>query len=239
MPVLENKSTLAEELYEDIRSRLECPVCLKTIRSTPIKQCINGHIHCNDCRSKLEICPICRKNLSNTRNLFAEQTLMKIPIPCKFQDEGCHENFLFPKMEEHEKICKYRLVECVYLICKERTSFCKYLEHLKKHNLAQPLPRSKMDNKLFYKGWFDFIENLFNLHYNSLVPIFHFVLNSHDFFLVISRNVLDGGKWSINVYMLGNQKEAEKYTFTFRIHNKDETKSLKDIIGKAYCNIKK
>ena len=229
MPVLENKSTLAEELYEDIRSRLECPVCLKTIRSTPIKQCINGHIHCNDCHSKLEICPICREHLSNTRNLFAEQTLMKMPILCKFQDEGCHEICLFPKMEKHEKICKYRLVECISPICNERISFCKFLEHLeKKHGVIHVrLPRSKMDKKLFCRDFFE-VSNSFDLTTTIAWRPFHFVLNNHDFFMVVSRTYLEiyGGKWSINIYMLGNQKEAEKYTFSLRIHNKEDTKWL-------------
>ena len=127
MAVPENQSTLAE----DIRKSLECPVCLKTIRNTPIKQCKNGHIHCRECRPRIKICPICRENLTDMRNLFAEQTLMKIPIPCKFQDEGCLEKFLLSEMEEHEKICQFRLIQCVSPFCKEKISFCKYLDHVK------------------------------------------------------------------------------------------------------------
>ena len=48
-----------------IRDLLECPVCLKIIKSTPIQQCVKGHIHCKDCRSKLKKCPLCREVCKN------------------------------------------------------------------------------------------------------------------------------------------------------------------------------
>ena len=43
--------------FEDL---LECPVCFQTIDSAPIYQCLNGHVVCKDCHSKLDNCPICR-----------------------------------------------------------------------------------------------------------------------------------------------------------------------------------
>ena len=39
---------------------LECPVCYATIKQTPIYQCRNGHVVCENCRPRLTTCPTCR-----------------------------------------------------------------------------------------------------------------------------------------------------------------------------------
>ena len=54
---------------------MECPACIAPIRSTPIHQCANGHIVCNNCISKLENCLICRYDSTIARNLVFEQII--------------------------------------------------------------------------------------------------------------------------------------------------------------------
>ena len=39
-------------LYDDMKARLECPVCCK-ISLPPVMQCRNGHVTCNSCRLKV------------------------------------------------------------------------------------------------------------------------------------------------------------------------------------------
>ena len=66
-----------------INDLLECPVCIETISSAPILQCINGHIVCKDCHPKLEICPICRDaSLYDTpcRNLKLEEIVKRFQL---------------------------------------------------------------------------------------------------------------------------------------------------------------
>ena len=69
----------------NINDLLKCPVCIKTISSTPIFQCHNGHIVCKDCHPKLKTCPICRDaNLYDTpmaiRNLKLEEIVKRFQL---------------------------------------------------------------------------------------------------------------------------------------------------------------
>ena len=50
----------SEEVKKYFQDFLGCPVCLDTIQSVPIYQCLNGHVVCKNCHPKLKTCPICR-----------------------------------------------------------------------------------------------------------------------------------------------------------------------------------
>ena len=66
----EEDSTIS---LEGLKNILECPVCLVPPKCTPIYRCDNGHILCNDCRSKVKLCPECRVTLGNLRCLTSEK----------------------------------------------------------------------------------------------------------------------------------------------------------------------
>ena len=67
----------SNEFEEYVKSLLECPVCMKPIKSVPIHQCNNGHLVCKDCIPKCENCPICRNDSAIGRNLIFEQIIEK------------------------------------------------------------------------------------------------------------------------------------------------------------------
>ena len=57
-------------------AEFECNVCLEVPKSSPIFQCQEGHILCNDCHPKLSQCPVCRTgNLGSIKNLTAQKIL--------------------------------------------------------------------------------------------------------------------------------------------------------------------
>ncbi|XP_047361141.1 uncharacterized protein LOC124953599 [Vespa velutina] len=63
--------------YDILESLLECPVCCE-IPESNILQCVSGHHICISCRYRLQNCPICKNNFSNTRNFFAEEMASKL-----------------------------------------------------------------------------------------------------------------------------------------------------------------
>ncbi|XP_034948715.1 uncharacterized protein [Chelonus insularis] len=69
LPTLAGK--LATALSGTIRA-LECPVCLETA-SSPVAQCVHGHILCVGCRIKTPKCPVCRVRLGQGRCLLADE----------------------------------------------------------------------------------------------------------------------------------------------------------------------
>ena len=77
-PISDTKESAdhGESKFEEyIKGLLECPVCLETIKLTPIHQCKNGHVICRYCVTKLDNCPICRSDSRVARNVIFEQII--------------------------------------------------------------------------------------------------------------------------------------------------------------------
>ncbi|EDW28189.1 GL20581, partial [Drosophila persimilis] len=79
---------------QHISQLLECPVCLEVIKP-PGWQCCNGHVLCNNCRSRSVKCPVCRVPLGpRGRCLLSDKlfTLLAENFPC---DGGeCNQHLL-------------------------------------------------------------------------------------------------------------------------------------------------
>lgn len=115
---------------EELKDLLECPVCLRVPRASPIYQCARGHVVCSDCRPNVSTCPQCRDPLGNIRSLVSEKMLEKLPCVCKFGDNGCQVELMRSHLPEHERCCTYRLINCVDLACQQRIAVSKLLAHL-------------------------------------------------------------------------------------------------------------
>lgn len=74
LPTLARK--LAKALSGAVQA-LECPVCLETATS-PVSQCVHGHILCVGCRTKTPRCPVCRVRLGQGRCLLADEVQRNI-----------------------------------------------------------------------------------------------------------------------------------------------------------------
>ncbi|XP_030370976.1 uncharacterized protein LOC115621459 [Scaptodrosophila lebanonensis] len=69
---------------QHIAQLLECPVCLEVVKP-PGWQCCNGHVLCNNCRSRSIKCPVCRVPLGpRGRCLLSDKlfTLLAENFPC-------------------------------------------------------------------------------------------------------------------------------------------------------------
>jgi hypothetical protein len=89
---------------KELESALQCPACNHLPRSTPIYQCESGHILCTNCRIRLSKCPTCQMSVGQTRSLFAEKMLQKIPLPCRFEIHGCQTKALMNTQPRFEKM---------------------------------------------------------------------------------------------------------------------------------------
>ena len=91
----------------ELKDYFECPVCLTVPRKPPIWQCdkvsrklyrktfltfdYQGHMICSTCRPQVVSCPECRGRYNTTgfRLYFAEKLLERVPVTCRYSDEGC------------------------------------------------------------------------------------------------------------------------------------------------------
>ena len=68
---------------------------------------------CSTCRPKVVTCPQCRGRYNaGNRLYFAERMLEKVPVLCRFSDDGCDVEMVPGKIAKHEAVCEYREVEC-------------------------------------------------------------------------------------------------------------------------------
>lgn len=94
-------------------SLLECPVCFGYMMP-PIMQCARGHLICCSCRNKLNVCPVCRVNMTNIRNLAMEKVASKLIFPCKHTCFGCRQRLTYGEKRNHEEDCEFRPYFCPY-----------------------------------------------------------------------------------------------------------------------------
>eukprot|EP00445_Apocalathium_hangoei_P014398 CAMPEP_0203874866 /NCGR_PEP_ID=MMETSP0359-20131031/20512_1 /ASSEMBLY_ACC=CAM_ASM_000338 /TAXON_ID=268821 /ORGANISM="Scrippsiella Hangoei, Strain SHTV-5" /LENGTH=367 /DNA_ID=CAMNT_0050793651 /DNA_START=79 /DNA_END=1182 /DNA_ORIENTATION=- len=103
-------------LEEDIRSKLDCPICFE-VMVPPIKQCREGHPFCSACCSSLfnagrPKCPTCRCALAKpvARALQLEQVASSLRLKCKW--ELCAESCTYGDYVRHSRTCDKRPLDC-------------------------------------------------------------------------------------------------------------------------------
>jgi len=125
-----------------MKRALECPVCLEIIMDPPIYICDNPQAHsvCSTCYLSLQqegkACPLCRKSISNRRNITLENMLDNIPnkVECRF--EGCDfKRSNGEAVRKHEGECENRQVPCLW--CVDKIGMKILAEHIpEKHGKA-------------------------------------------------------------------------------------------------------
>jgi len=129
---LENIKVIKEELESekkkvyDLEETVKCPVCLEVPRKGPVFACPNGHLVCQKC--KRASCATCREVMGDHKSLLAVAVIEKILHECKFVE--CKQKWPLDYIDEHEKLCKHRVVACPDIDCVQRVPLSKLLAHL-------------------------------------------------------------------------------------------------------------
>ncbi|KAK7872786.1 hypothetical protein R5R35_011911 [Gryllus longicercus] len=98
---------------------------------SPIVLCESGHSICQNCREKVEVCPICKGEYPGIRNRLAEDIATHIALQrCKNDNRGCQELVPTNELDVHEADCPYRLYLC--RMCKGRVIFHEMSDHFEK-----------------------------------------------------------------------------------------------------------
>ena len=93
---MEEKHNKLEEkhnkLVAELKSKVECPVCLAIPNEGPMASCPKGHLVCVPCQQTMLTngqlaCPNCREPMGKTRSLLAKTVIENIEHECS--NEGC------------------------------------------------------------------------------------------------------------------------------------------------------
>ena len=149
---------------EEVLQLLECPVCLDHI-TPPMKQCVKGHLVCNECFPRLPHCPTCRSPMNQERNLAIEQIARLLKYPCRYYPMGCREAFILSKKGAHEQDCPYLQLKCPFHgQCAFNGSLKDVVPHLASEHAVTPVP-VQPNGTLFYRAKHFYRRNIWTLIY--------------------------------------------------------------------------
>jgi len=206
-----NKVMHKDKQLQQVKDKLECPVCMEMPRNGPVPVCPNGHFVCNTCKE--ETCPTCRVAMGGARSLLAVTIIESIDHKCKFDD--CQENFALAELEKHEGVCWHRSVFCPHVVCKEKAPLAKLSEHLfqsKKCCTQDGLIVAHSTNwnqRTYNVGK----EHLKDPRLNWPVRLYSF---SGELFAVFPRKL--DGHYTFVIMMFGSTSECAKFNFEMIVH---------------------
>ena len=194
---------LSRALDEALLKDLECPVCIEYM-VPPIKLCTNGHNICRKCTERVELCPTCRAEFSETRCLALENIARTQKYPCANRESGCFDLLSIGDIAEHHAVCVYRTIECPFTldsICSWNGFKSDMEEHAKVAH-----PASFFENSTFRS-------DIFEDEILRLVSCFGELF-------VYYKRIVDGRLYCA-VQLIGTSSEASKYKceFTLRTAN--------------------
>ena len=181
---------------------LECPLCMEYM-VPPIRLCMNGHNICSKCRGRVQRCPTCRTEFTETRCLALEDIARRQKYPCANRQSGCLELFSIEHIAEHHAVCVYGKIKCPYHFIKIcswnglKSEFKQHVraEHLKSFILEPTFPSPFLDRCIAVVSCFG--------------ELFTYYKQKKD------------GRYNCAVQLIGTSSEASKYKceFTLRAAN--------------------
>jgi len=214
---LEKKVDKFENIFDQLKGKVECPVCLEIPRSSPAYVCPNGHIICKKC--KTNSCPSCRVAMGTGKSLLAVTIMENVDHKCKFVD--CEELYAMDKLDFHEKICKHRIVNCPYEKCIDKVVLSKLLEHFEKKPCSSVLTVVNDESKSESTGFNVMVDNepandLRQLYwkvdlYSYKGTEFAICSSKHDNFFYIT------------MVMFESEAECAKYKIEMEVHEADSS----------------
>ena len=128
---LEEKSKSLDNLVEKLEEGVRCPVCLEMPTSSPVFMCPRGHLLCSICyKGPYSTCPLCRCRMFSNVSLLATVVVDNIERGCKYASEGCKVTLMAGEVEEHAKVCDFRLLSCPSFLCKKEVPFVNVVDHV-------------------------------------------------------------------------------------------------------------
>lgn len=206
---------------EEVLTLLECPVCLDHI-TPPVKQCVKGHLVCNECFPRLPHCPTCRSAMNQERNLAVEQIASLLKYPCRYFPMGCREAFILSKKGVHERDCPFLQLKCPFHgQCSFNGSLKDVVPHLASEHAVTPVP-VQPSGTLFYRAKNFYRRNVWTLIYNWDGNMFRFIVK-HVHSSAIGRQE-NCNMLIAHVQYVGAETMASQYAYTISLFD-TESKS--------------
>ena len=215
-------------LMAELRSKVECPVCLAVPTKGPMASCVKGHLVCLPCHQRmltsgLADCPTCREPMARTMgdtimSLLAKTVIENIEHECT--NQGCDKRLPYQEVTRHKKdLCKFRMVLCPgqNSVCKTTLPFSSFNDHAKickGLSLMNVGEKTVMDIR-FKKNFLDRSSNYITWKANL------FQIDNEEFVL---RKKMANGKFTFTMLMVADRDKCNRFMVTLAINvNKTQT----------------
>merc|ERR1712059_136249 len=202
-----------EHLVQQLKDKIECPVCLTVPQKAPIPICPNGHIICTKCVR--DECPTCRVRMGQGRSTLAVTVIENLDHQC--ENEGCQEVIPFGELASHGKHCIHRLVTCPDLDCDDMVSLSSLSSHMVS---CCCLGGNKIG---VYKRPHVFIKSVTTEVERKTWKLSAMRFSKRIFMLKVARHEINGNwKWFFLVQMDGSEEETSGYGVTIIVHRTED-----------------
>jgi len=203
-----------EQLVQQLKDKVECPVCLVVPNKAPIPVCPNGHVVCSKC--KREDCPKCRVKMAQGKSTLAITVIENLDHLC--DNEGCQEIIPFEGLANHGKSCNYRLVACPspFWHCRDMVSLSSLAIHMVSSSCFSS---AKIEvSKLPVQTRLTYNRDGSSRDKTEWKP-FPMRFGQQTFVLRAARYKVNGnGRWFFLVQMVGGAEETSQYRVTITVH---------------------
>jgi hypothetical protein len=211
---LKQENDTLSKVMEELKSALECPVCLTLPRAGPVPQCPNGHFICSPCKRKersagRQDCPTCRGPMvGEAKSLLATIVIENMKHECDKED--CYEMIELKEYEKHQlEQCNYRSVLCPGRDCDEIVPYMEVVSHAmdcKGGTMVTDMAEKFIEGTTFGVPKEDKDKKM-NWHTRKIV-------NSHVFFF---KMTLANNMYKVEVVMVGSSEEADQYNVKIEV----------------------
>jgi len=204
-----------EQLVQQLKDKVECPVCLAVPNKPPIPVCPNGHVVCTKCVR--DDCPKCRVKMKQGKSTLAVTVIENLDHQC--ENERCQEIIPFDGLASHVKNCNYRLVTCPYLRCGVKISLSSVATHM----VSSSCIRDKIEvHELPHAFLFTYKSD------DQLNDVSEWKPNAmrfgqQIFICKVARYIVNGnGRWFFLVQMVGGAEATAGYRVTIIVHRPED-----------------
>lgn len=205
----------------------ECVVCRQHMHP-PIRHCEVGHSYCDGCYKRTSCCPQCRSPHSSGKHTLLEQFHEYVTFPCKYHDEGCPISARGSDIQLHERDCFITWKRCIFI----KDDSCTWSgpnAYALDHYLTVHEDKIKTGPSLT-ATW-----DNFGAATRALSTMRFLVSAFRELFLCLFWVDRETGVVSWSVCLMGDMKEAVKFTFGVQLIVKGEVADIKLPLSPCGC----
>eukprot|EP00092_Neocalanus_flemingeri_P028599 GFUD01031056.1.p1 GENE.GFUD01031056.1~~GFUD01031056.1.p1 ORF type:complete len:367 (+),score=70.16 GFUD01031056.1:48-1148(+) len=208
-------------IVDQLKEKIECPVCMEIPQTGPVPVCPNGHFVCNEC--KADACPTCRVGMADGKSLLAVTVIENIDHRCRFVD--CEEFFPHDEIKKHVKVCGHRTVSCPSSKCNVKVGLSKLLAHLNNGDCSYDYPVTIEKASLIEKVSAVKTLNFTTSEKGRTGKSAPYKLNTFTFEDISFCIYIEKRDWlyQFSIVMFASEDECSKYKIEMTVHERDAT----------------